>query len=144
MPGHVNHSDDELAFLSYYPLLTYEDDPELRAIYLDSLEHNWQIERPERNPLWNIIYGVLTGNECDLDAAVRTLREIPMDLIDWDVDNSARLDLELDAESGRFGELQSVEVLPYDELPIAKWNSNPIVVGGGATEKMTAYYLLPY
>ncbi|NLN19338.1 MAG: hypothetical protein GX162_08705 [Firmicutes bacterium] len=147
VPGHVNHSDDELAFLSYYPLLTYEDDPELRAIYLDSLEHNWQIERPERNPLWNIIYGVLTGNECDLDAAVRTLREIPMDLIDWDVDNSARLDLELDAESGRFGELQSVEVLPYDELPIAKWNSNPYRVvggGGGYGEDDGTYYLLPY
>ncbi|MGH9844930.1 MAG: hypothetical protein ACREEM_39945, partial [Blastocatellia bacterium] len=27
VPGHVNHSDDELAFLSYYPLLNHETDP---------------------------------------------------------------------------------------------------------------------
>ena len=26
VPGHVNHSDDELAFLSFYPLLRYETD----------------------------------------------------------------------------------------------------------------------
>lgn len=147
LPGHINHSDDELAFLSYYPLLKYEDDPQLRAIYLESLEHNWQIERPERNPLWNLIYGVLTGRECDLAYSVRTLREIPMDLISWDVDNSGRQDLQLDAESGRSGELQSVDVLPYDELPIAKWNSNPYRVvggGGGQEEDDGTYYLLPY
>ena len=50
-------------------------------------------------------------------------------------------------ESGRFGELQSVEVLPYDELPIAKWNSNPYRVvggGGGYGEDDGTYYLLPY
>lgn len=39
LPGHMNHSDDELAFISYYTLLRYEDDPALRAIYLESLDH---------------------------------------------------------------------------------------------------------
>ena len=33
VPGHVNHSDDELAFLSFYPLLRYETDPGARRIY---------------------------------------------------------------------------------------------------------------
>jgi hypothetical protein len=147
VPGHVNHSDDELAFLSYYPLLKYEDDPQLRAIYLDSLEHNWQIERPERNPLWNMIYGVLTGRECDLEQAIRTLREIPVDLIRWEVDHSSRLDIALDAESGRFGELQTVGVLPYDELAAAKWNRNPyraVDGDGGHSEDDGTFYLLPY
>jgi hypothetical protein len=31
IPGHINHSDDELAFLSYYPLRQYETDPDLRG-----------------------------------------------------------------------------------------------------------------
>src|SRR4029453_16562683 len=56
IPGHINHSDDELAFLSYYPLLQYETDPHERTIYKQSLERSWQVERPERNPLWNAIY----------------------------------------------------------------------------------------
>src|SRR5207245_7825897 len=51
IPGHVNHSDDELAFLSYYPLLLYETDPKLRAIYKESLGRSWLIERSEKNPL---------------------------------------------------------------------------------------------
>ena len=82
-PGAVNHSDDELAFLSYYPLLRYEEEPHRRALYRASLERSWQIERPERCPLWNVIYGALTGRPCELDAAVETLREIPSDLRHW-------------------------------------------------------------
>ena len=147
LPGHINHSDDELAFISYYPLLKYETDPDLHGIYLDSLEHAWQIERPERNPWWNYIYGALTENPCDEEDAVRTLREIPMDLINWPVENSHRLDITLDAERGRFGELQSLSVLPYDELAISKWNGNPYRVDSttnGTDEDDGTYYLLPY
>ena len=146
-PGHDNHSDDELAFLSYYPLLKYEDEPALRSIYLESLERAWKVERPERNPLWNLIYGVLTQKPCDIAETVRTLREIPLDLISWDVKNSHRTDVELDFLSGRFGELQSVEVLPYDELPALKWNANPYRLdggGGGYSEEDGVHYMLPY
>lgn len=146
-PGHVNHSDDELAFVSYYPLLKYEDDPALREIYLESLEHNWQQERPERNPLWNLMYGVLTGEDCDAEASVRTLREIPHDLISWQVENSHRLDVELDFLADRFGRLQSVSVLPYDELPVMQWNGNPYRIDGGDggySENDGTFYLLPY
>ncbi|MBC7289234.1 MAG: hypothetical protein H5T86_14590, partial [Armatimonadetes bacterium] len=54
-PGEVNFSDDELAFLCYYPLLKYEDDPVVRQMYLLSLERQWQAVRPQRCPLWNVI-----------------------------------------------------------------------------------------
>src|SRR5439155_3016417 len=79
-PVAVNHSDDELAFLSYYPLLRYEPDPGRRALYHASLERSWQIERPECCPLWNALYGALTGDPSDLEAAAATLRAIPLDL----------------------------------------------------------------
>ena len=55
-PEELNHSDDELAFLAYYPLLLYERDKKLREIYLSGLERSWQIERPERSPFFNFIY----------------------------------------------------------------------------------------
>ena len=42
VPGSVNHSDDQLAFLSYYPLLRYEKDPALLEVYRQSLERSWQ------------------------------------------------------------------------------------------------------
>lgn len=147
VPGEVNHSDDELAFLSYYALLRYETDPNLRAIYLMSLERSWQIERPERNPLWNFIYGAHTGNPCGVEDAVRTLEEIPLDLLDWPVHNSHRADLKWDEVAGRFGERQVTDPLPFDERPMMKWNGNPYRVDGGGDgteEEDPTMYLLPY
>jgi hypothetical protein len=146
-PGHVNHSDDELAFLSYYPLLRYETDPHRRALYRASLERSWQIERPERCPLWNVIYGALTGRPCELDAAAETLREIPPDLRHWTMRNSQRPDVEVDSEAGRFGEAQSRRVLPASERPVMKWNGNPYRLDGGdggRTEEDGTFFLLPY
>jgi len=148
IPGHINHSDDELAFLSYYPLLQYETDPDLRGIYKQSLERSWQVERPERNPLWNFIYAVGTGaQEFDRAESVRTLREIPMDMVTWTVKNSTRLDVPLDPLTDRFNHKQSLIVLPYDEIPMWKWNGNPYNLdggNGGRSEDDGAYFLLPY
>ena len=148
VPGHINHSDDELAFLSYYPLLQYEKDPALLDVYRQSLERSWQIERPERNPLWNFIYAAGSGATAfDRAESIRTLQEIPMDTIRWDVRNSHRLDVPADPMSDRFDRRQALIVLPYDELPMWKWNGNPYNMDGGSGgrgEDDGAYFLLPY
>jgi hypothetical protein len=148
VPGSINHSDDELAFLSYYPLLRYEKDPALVAVYRQSLERSWQIERPERNPLWNFIYAAGTGaKDYDRAESLRTLREIPMDQIQWTVTNSHRLDVPIDPMNDRFKRRQALIVLPYDELPMSKWNGNPYNLDGtsaGRSEDDGAYFLLPY
>ena len=148
IPGSINHSDDELAFLSFYPLLRYETDPALLEVYKHSLERSWQIERPERNPLWNVIYAAGTGaKDYDRDESVRTLREIPMDTIEWSVKNSHRQDVPVDPMSDRFKRRQALTVLPYDELPMTKWNGNPYGLDGGKegrSEDDGAYFLLPY
>jgi hypothetical protein len=148
VPGHINHSDDELAFLSFYPLLQYEKDPALLEVYRDSLHRSWQIERPERNPLWNVIYAAGTGaREFDEAQSLRTLQQIPMDLVQWDVRNSHRLDVPVDPLGDRFRRRQALVVLPYDELPMSKWNGNPYNLdggNGGLREDDGAYFLLPY
>jgi hypothetical protein len=148
IPGRINHSDDELAFLSYYPLLRYENDPKRLEVYKESLERSWQVERPERNPLWNFIYAAGTGaKEFDAAESIRTLREIPMDLVKWTVGNSHRLDVPVDPMNDRFKRRQALVVLPYDELPMSKWNGNPYNLdggNGGRSEDDGAYFLLPY
>jgi PTS system cellobiose-specific IIC component len=148
VPGSINHSDDELAFLSYYPLLQYEPDKAVREAYLASLERSWQIERPERNPLWNIIYAAGTGaRQFDRDETYRTLREIPLDTIQWTVTNSHRLDVPVDPMRDRQKRPQALVVLPYDELPMWKWNGNPFNLDGGSggrAEDDGAFFLLPY
>jgi len=120
----------------------------LLDVYKESLERSWQIERPERNPLWNFIYAAGTGaKEFDREESLRTLREIPMDLVKWDVRNSERLDVPVDPMSDRFKRRQALIVLPYDELPMSKWNGNPYALdggNGGRSEDDGAYFLLPY
>jgi hypothetical protein len=148
IPGRVNHSDDELAFLSYYPLLLYETDPKLREVYLQSLRRSWAVERPERNPLWNFIYAAGSGSQ-DFDRAesIRTLHEIPIDLVTWTVTNSHRSDVPVSPTPDRFKSKQSLIVLPYDELPVMKWNGNPYRLDGGdggRGEDDGAFFLLPY
>ncbi|MBT3605636.1 MAG: hypothetical protein HOE48_13105 [Candidatus Latescibacteria bacterium] len=46
-----------------------------------------------------------------------------------------------------FDELQTVDVLPYDELAISKWNGNPYRADSPTNctnEDDGTYYLLPY
>jgi hypothetical protein len=148
IPGRINHSDDELAFLSYYPLLQYETDPGLKEVYIESLSRSWQIERPERNPLWNFIYAVgAVAKEFDQAESIRTLREIPMDQISWTVVNSLRSDIRVNSFTDRFKRDQLLSVLSYAELPMTKWNGNPYQMdggNGGRNEGDGVYFLLPY
>ncbi len=147
-PYEINHSDDQLAFLCYYPLLLYERDPTYRRLWLMSLERSWQIERPERSPLFNFIYGAVTGKPCDVEVAVQTLQEWPLDLRNYECRNSHRRDITLDVNRGRFGEWQSVEVLPYSERAVMRWNGNPYRLDGGdplgRSEDDGTAFLLPY
>ena len=56
-------------------------------------------------------------------------------------------DVLLDPLSDRFKQKQSLIVLPYDELPMSKWNGNPYNLdggNGGRSEDDGAYFLLPY
>jgi hypothetical protein len=146
VPGHVNHSDDELAFLSYDPLLRYEDDPALRALYLRGLERAWQLERAEHCPLWNFIYGALTGRSCDVDAAVESLAEIPLDLVDHAVDQTGRLDVTERPYPDRHHRPQAERPLSWLERPTMKWNGNPYALQGGrgTSEQAGTFWLLPY
>ncbi|MCS7023525.1 MAG: hypothetical protein NZV14_01905 [Bryobacteraceae bacterium] len=144
----VNYSDEELAMLSFYPLLKYETDPALRKVYLEALEQWWQNMVREKNPLWTFIYlSCKPGKPASLADAVWTLQRIPMDLRHWTIENSSRPDVEFESQSDRFGRRQSKTLLPPDERPVMKWNGNPFRLDGGnqgATEDDGAFFLLPY
>lgn len=147
-----NHSDDELMFLVYYPLLRYETDPQLRAIYTASIERSFQIARPEKSPFMNFIYGGVTvgpdgpRRPCDVEAAVESLQEIPLDLVHWKMTNGHRIDLKRDSEPDRGGRPQLLVPLSWRERPLHKWNGNPFVIDGGSDgeEECGTFWLLPY
>ncbi|MFM2094865.1 MAG: hypothetical protein RIS70_1989 [Planctomycetota bacterium] len=160
----INHSDDELAFLSYYPLMVLERESALRQKYLASIKRSWMFERPERSPLFNLIYGAavqanfrgdvtkppdrsyLMPSEYDRDACITWFRDVPRDTIHWTVNNSQRRDVTA-AGLNRFRRMQSQEVLPPSERQVMRWNGDPYVLDGGADGRERddgVAILLPY
>jgi hypothetical protein len=141
-----NHSDDEMYFLGYWGLYRYAIKDELKAKYKEAIIDHWQIERPEKEGAWNI-FTALTTNEFDLNEAVWYLQEHPMDLINWDIKNSHRKDIEPIAPNFRQQTLK--EVLPPDERPVQRHNGNMFnidKIGGNGTGEESAgdIWLLPY
>jgi len=144
----INYSDEELAFLSFYPLLRYEDDPGLRAQFQAALTRFWRSCEAERNPLWNFIYAAGTGaSDYDARESLDTLERIPLDTIYWTVENSQRVDLPRAPSMDRFGEKQSLRTIPPSERCVMKWNGNPFQLDSlseGRSEDEGAFFLLPY
>jgi len=144
----MNYSDEELAMLPFYPIFQYERDPALLKAYRAALDEWWKNIQREANPLWTFIY--LLGQphaKVDLSSAAWTLYRIPMDTIEWSVKNSPRPDVVLASAPDRFGHPQSLTLLPPDERPVMKWNSNPFRIdggNGGHGEDDGAAFLLPY
>ncbi len=92
-PDSIATWDDELAFWCYYTLISYAKNPELRSIYLRSLERSWEVLRMQQLPFFNFTYGALTGNDCEAPQAVQHLREWSLDLVNHNYRNSHRSDL---------------------------------------------------
>ncbi len=151
-PVLTNYYVDQLLYLDYVPLLTYETDETLLFNYLASLQRTWSLNRLERNSLFNVVFGALTGAAQDfaLPDAVGTLQDIPLDLVDWKMTNSQRADVTVDAFPNRLGQELSdtaAPPLPVAERVIALWSDDPYTLdagGFGESEQAGTFWLLPY
>jgi hypothetical protein len=143
--GSWNHSDDEMYFVGYWGLYRYAFNDTLKAKYKDAIIDHWKIERPEKEGAWNIFTAMVTS-EFDLNEAVWYLQEYPLDLINWSIMNSHRKDIEIMEPNHRRQTIR--EVLPPDELRIARHNSNLFDLdenSGGRSENSAGdIWLLPY
>ncbi len=142
--GGWNHSDDEMAFLTYWVLYHYAFTDQLRQQFKDVINDHWKIEAPEKNPVWNLVTLGTTGT-FDKEGTVWQLKEFPMDLIRWKVVNSKRKDLTL--LEPNFRHQFTKELLPAGEYPVHRHNANGFNLDGGdggKTELAGDEYLLPY
>jgi len=139
-----NHSDDELAFFAYWPLVRFAFTPELRARYQAVVREHLEIEHPERYPIWNFIAAACGVKDVDAAGSVWTLRGAPLDTIAWRMVNSHRQDLTKLPPS--FMGRQLKELLPPGERLIARINTQPFILdqGDDATDFPGDEYLLGY
>jgi hypothetical protein len=141
-----NHSDDEMYFCGYWGLYRYAFNDSLKAKYREAIVDHWEIERTEKEGLWNIMTAISGVKKIDLDEAVWYLQEYPLDLINWTVSAGHRSDIEKIGPN--FRGQTTKEVLPPDELPISRHNSNRFDLdgsGAGRSEYSAGdIWLLPY
>jgi len=145
-PAWRTHIDDELLMMAYPALLLYETDPALRALFRESLDHWYKSLRIEENPLANFTYGLLAGEHPEPDGSVAFLRDAPLDLVCWTVDNTRREDIRIVREP-IWEHLQTSRLLPASERGVVRWDKNPwMAVHGedGRSEWCPVFWLLPY
>jgi hypothetical protein len=125
-----NHSDDELAFVTYWVLHRFAFTDELRRQYGEAIRDHWEFERPEQFPMWNFIYAGCGGaQDCDVTGALWTLRGYPLDTITWRMENRHRKDLT--PLEPNFMRRELKELLPPGERLIARCNTQPFILNGG-------------
>lgn len=140
-----NHSDDLLAFITYWVLHRYAFNDDLRSQYAAAIHDHWQAEKIERNPLWNFVYASTSATDFALDDGLWTLRYFPLDMVDWSVRNSHRHDLTRLPKNFRRQETE--QLLPPDERRMTRWNGQPFIQDGGSgghLEYGGDEFLLPY
>jgi streptogramin lyase len=145
-PTWRTHIDDELLALAYPCLLIYEDDPGLRRLYRESLDHWYSAVKTDCSPFFEFIYGACSGQMPQLEISAAYLRDASLDLIRWTVDNSRREDIRI-MRTPEWEYLQTNRLLPPSERGVIRWDENPwraIQGDGGHTESDGVWWLLPY
>jgi hypothetical protein len=139
-----NHSDDELSFFTYWPLVRFAFTDDLRARYRSVVREHLEFERPERYPIWNFIAAACGVADFDTAGSVWTLRGAPLDTIAWRMTNSHRHDLT--KMPPNFMGRQLKELLPPGERLIARINTQPFILdhGDDATDFPGDEFLLGY
>ncbi len=142
-----NHSDDEMYFLGYWGLYRYALNDTLKNKFKEAIIDHWQIERPEKEGAWDIFTAITGVKNFDLNEAAWYLQKFPLDMIDWKVKNSERKDIDFIPQNFRNQTIQ--QVLPPDELPVSRHNSNRFDLDGGDDNGRAEYsagdiWLLPY
>ncbi len=164
-PAAVVPWDPNLAFLSYYGLIEYEQNPDLKELYKLSLDNNWLFLARQNDPFFNTVWLALhpeDGLETEpeeaeaerqraLDRMATTLARTPQLLIDWRMENAHRLDVYLDPtlrQRDDYGWLElSGDAVPIEERSHIRINSDHFDLnwgGEGKCEYEGTFYLLPY
>ncbi len=144
-PAFETYFDIYLALYVYAPLLMYEEDPALLNEYRLHMDQWFEKNKETSSPFLNFTYNYLAGGQDELDNSIFFLKDAPLDLVDWSIDNGRREDLQV-VRKPILEELQVDQLRPPSEYRTLRWDRNPYVALGGnpAQERDPVYWLLPY
>ena len=76
-----NHSDDELAFITYWVLYRFALNDDLKHQYGAAIQDHWEFEKSEQSPFWNFVYAGCDAADAGVPGALWTLRGFPLDTV---------------------------------------------------------------
>lgn len=144
-PAWETYFDIYMALYVYPPLLKYEKDPLILKAYKDNIDEWFNKYKATKSPLVNFVYNYLRGGNAELNNSVFFLKDAPLDLVDWRIDNGKREDLQT-VRKPILEVLQVNKLRPPSEYRTIRWDRNPYyaVSGNPSQERDPTYWLLPY
>jgi hypothetical protein len=145
-PGWRTHIDDELLALAYPCLFMHENNPDLLRRYFASLDQWYEATKDDCSPFFNFTYGAFRGEDPNLKCSIAHLRDTPLDLVRWRIDNTKREDIKL-TRVPEIEHIQTSRLMPPSEGGVMRWDNNPwiaVLGDGGHTESDGVYWLLSY
>jgi hypothetical protein len=161
-----NHSDSELIYLAYQALFyanhrLADDHPrkaalqEMTQLMVPSLQRTWRLSKGELSALWLGIYAGTAQqtqyvSKTDLRDATYSLKDWQLDNINWDIEGSQRIDLDISSVYHvRMNQHRPImrHIRPPQERASTEANNDPFDVnsgGSGTTEYEPNVYLFPY
>lgn len=137
---------NELLSMSYPALMKYENDPERKALYRRSFDQWFAPIKKDASPFYSFVYAVHADGEILTDDCAEILRDLPLDQIEWVIDNSHREDIQVVHRPAE-DVLQIDRLLPASERPVFRWDRNVYQASngnGGHEEGSSVVWLLPY
>ena len=132
---HIAHIDDQLDFTNIYNLITYTENDAQNEIFKMGLTHHFDYEKIERAPFFNIVYGSLTNNPCDIENAAKSLSEMNLDLVVWPTYNSYRKDIVIDYSPEELGCAPQLKYpVEYSSRLLVNYDGNQLVIDSGVEE----------
>ncbi len=144
-PAFDTFFDIYLQLYVFPPLIKYEDDPALKKEYANLLKQWFEKYKAIKSPFVNFTYNWLSGTTDELENSVFFLKDAPLSLVDWHIDNGRREDLNI-VRRPYLENVQVDELRPPSEYRTIRWDKNPYyaATGNPAEEKDPTYWLLPY
>jgi hypothetical protein len=145
-PSERTHIEDELLTMVYANLLTHPLLPSIDAIGRESMRRWHKSAERDGIPFYDFAYNRFSGRRVSLDRAVETLRDWPLDMVEWSVDNSRRDDVRKDLTPGLEAGMLT-RILPRSEMGICMWDQEPykaVIGNGGQREDKPTDWLLAY
>jgi hypothetical protein len=146
-PAWRTHIDDELLALAFPVLMENEHDPILVDIYKAGFEQWYRAAGEDCSPYFNFLYAAYKGFDPNFDCSIENLRDTPLDLVQWRVDNTKREDISL-TRLPEYEFIQTDRLVPISERGgVMRWDKNPwraVQGNGGHTESDGVFWLLPY